>query len=66
MTCLNDELLDPVYLAAVEAVDEAIVNAMFAAEDVPTARPVGSICKAIDQECVIEILERNGRMCEKP
>src|SRR5690625_7739511 len=39
MTCLNDELLDPVYLAAVEAVEEAVLNAMLAAEDTPMARP---------------------------
>lgn len=62
MKCLNDELLDPVYLAAVQAVDEAILNAMFAATDVPTARPKGSVCKAIDANKLIEILKRNGRM----
>jgi L-aminopeptidase/D-esterase-like protein len=37
LTFLNDELLDTVYLAAVEAVDEAVLNAMLAAGDTPTA-----------------------------
>jgi D-aminopeptidase len=59
--CLNDEFLDPVYLAAVEAVDEAVLNAMLAAEDTPTARPAGAICRAIDAERLTEILERHGR-----
>lgn len=62
MKCLNDELLDPVYLAAVEAVDEAILNAMFAATDVPTARPKGTVCKAIDTGRLVEILKQNGRI----
>lgn len=48
MKSLNDERLDAVYLATVEAVEEAVLNAMLAAEDVPTARPPGSICRAID------------------
>ncbi len=30
---VNDEPLDPVYLAAVDSVEEAVVNAMIAAED---------------------------------
>lgn len=49
-TMLNDEWLDPVYLAAVEAVDEAVLNALCAAEDVPLARPATGICRAIDPE----------------
>lgn len=48
VTSLNDELLDPVYSAAIETVEEAVLNAMLAATDVPTARPAGAICKAID------------------
>lgn len=48
MTSLNDERLDPVYMAAVEAVEESVLNAMLAAEDSPTARPAGSICRALN------------------
>ncbi|MCT8997315.1 DmpA family aminopeptidase [Chelativorans intermedius] len=57
MTCLNDELLDSVYLAAVEAVEEAVLNAMLAAEDTPTARPAGSICRAIDATRLLRLVE---------
>ncbi len=63
MKCLNDELLDPVYLAVVEAIDEAILNAMCAATDVPTTRPKGAICKAIDTDQLVRIIKRNGRIC---
>ncbi|AWI85192.1 aminopeptidase [Alloyangia pacifica] len=57
MTCLNDELLDPVYMAAVEAVDEAVLNALCAAEDVPMARPAGGICRALDTDRLMQLLE---------
>ena len=50
MEAINDEYFDPIYLAAVEAVDEAVINAMVAAEDMPTYRPAGKICKAIDTD----------------
>ncbi|RID90769.1 S58 family peptidase [Gemmobacter lutimaris] len=50
VTELNPDHLDPIYLAAVEAVDEAVVNAMVAGEDVPTVKPRGKICRAIGRE----------------
>ena len=56
MTCLNDEHLDPAYLAAVEAVDEAILNALCAAEDVPFARPAQGVCRAIDTKRMLTLL----------
>lgn len=55
MVTVNDELLDPVYLAAVEAVDEAVLNSLCAAQDVFLARPANGICRAIDQEQLIEL-----------
>jgi D-aminopeptidase len=47
---LNIDLIDPVYLAAVEAVEEAVVNALVAAEDAPTFKPPGRVCRAIDAD----------------
>jgi len=52
---LNDEYLDSVYLAGVRAIEEAVLNAMFAAEDTPTTRPKGAICKAIDQQKLLQL-----------
>jgi D-aminopeptidase len=45
---LNMEYLDPLYLAAVEAVEEAVVNALVAGEDAATFKPPGMVCRAID------------------
>lgn len=53
-TYLNPERINPIYQAAVEAVDEAVVNALVAGEDVPFVRPAGEVCRAID----VERLER--------
>jgi L-aminopeptidase/D-esterase-like protein len=49
-TELNGEYIDPVYLAAVEAVEEAVVNALLAGEDVETVKPAGKVCRGIDVE----------------
>ncbi len=45
---INDELFDPIYMAATEAIEEAIVNAMLAAEDMTTLKPQGLVCRALD------------------
>lgn len=47
---LNIELLDNLYLAAVQAIEEAVVNAMVAGEDVATVKPAGEICRALDHD----------------
>ena len=47
-TELNPEHIDPLYLAAVEAVEEAVINAMVAGEDVPTVKPRGRVIPALD------------------
>jgi L-aminopeptidase/D-esterase-like protein len=47
---LNMEYLDPFYLASVEAVEEAVVNALVAGEDVSTFKPPSRVCRAIDTE----------------
>ncbi|MFZ1340767.1 MAG: P1 family peptidase [Paracoccaceae bacterium] len=47
---LNIDGLDPFYLAAVEAVEEAVINAIVAGEDTPTVKPAGKICRGIDHD----------------
>lgn len=49
---LNGDMLDPLYLAAVQAVEEAVVNALVAGEDVATVKPAGYTCYAIDTEAL--------------
>ncbi len=59
---LNAELLDPVYLAAVEAVEEAVVNALVAAETMTTIKPPDRVCRAIDHQALREVMGRHGRL----
>ena len=56
MQCLNDELLDPVYMAAVEAVEEAVLNALCAAKAVAFARPNKGVCVELDTDHLKRLL----------
>lgn len=56
---LNPELLDPVYLAAVEAIEESVVNAMVAGEKVETFKPPGQVCPAIDHDRLSRFFKGN-------
>ncbi len=56
LDCLNDCVLDDVYLAAVEAVEEAVINAMIAAGDMTTLRPAGKVCKAINHQQLMAVM----------
>jgi D-aminopeptidase len=56
------EGLDPLYLATVEAVEEAVLNALCAGEDAPTVKPAGQVCRALDTGHLVEILGRAGRL----
>jgi len=59
---LSDERFDPVYLATVEAVEESVINALLAAEDAPTLRPPGKMCRAINHADLLAVMERYGRL----
>ena len=60
-TILNDEMLDPVFEAGVEAVEEAVVNAMLAAEETPMFRPAGRTVPALRPEALMAVMRRYGR-----
>ena len=62
LEALNDEQLDPVYLAAVEATEEAVINAMLAAEDTPTVKPPGKVVRAIDHAALTEAMRKHARL----
>ena len=55
---VNDEAFDPIYLAAVETTEEAVVNAMLAAEDMTSLRPPDLVCRAIDGARLRALFER--------
>jgi D-aminopeptidase len=61
---ISNEVLDPCYLAAVESVEEAVVNALVAAETMTTVRPKGLTCRAIDHEALCDAMRRYGRLRE--
>jgi L-aminopeptidase/D-esterase-like protein len=56
------EGIDPLYVAAVEAVEEAVLNALCAGEDAPTVKPAGHICRGMDTARLVTLLDRAGRL----
>ncbi|MCY1292011.1 hypothetical protein D9M70_412210 [compost metagenome] len=58
---VNDDLLDPVYLATVDSVEEAVVNAMIAAEDSGGTAHDRFKIQAIRHEPLIEVMRNYGR-----
>ena len=61
---INDDCFDGLYEAAVDSVEEAIINAMIAAQDTPTIKkPAGTICRAMPHDQLVDIMRRYGR-CE--
>jgi D-aminopeptidase len=54
----NDQL-DPLFGATVEAVEEAIINAMIAARDMTGDR--GSFARALPHDALIEVMKQYGR-----
>lgn len=59
---IGDDLCDSVYQAAVEAIEEAVINALLAAETMSTLRPAGQQCAAIDVDALVDILDQHGRL----
>jgi D-aminopeptidase len=58
---LSDAHLDAVYRATVDAIEEAILNALIAAESVPTIKPPGEVLQAIDHAALAAVMRRYGR-----
>ena len=59
---LNDAHCEAVYPHTVEAVEEAILNAMVAARSVPTYKPPGYVLEALDHGRLIEVMGRYRRL----
>jgi D-aminopeptidase len=62
LECLNDAHCDALHEAAVQAVEESVINAMIAAESVPTCKPFGHVLEAIDHAQLLALMRRYGRM----
>jgi L-aminopeptidase/D-esterase-like protein len=61
---LNDDLFDPVYMAVVECVEEAVLNAMLAAEALGGTQYDRYSVPALSGEELVTILRQNGVRCE--
>ncbi|MFN7166125.1 MAG: P1 family peptidase [Pannonibacter sp.] len=59
---VNDDLLDPVYQAAVEGVEEAVLNSMIAACDLGGTEHDIALVKAINHDALVEVMRRYGRV----
>jgi len=57
LTALNDLLIDPLYEAAVQATEEAVVNALVAAEDRVAVKPAGRVVRAIATADLIRLID---------
>jgi L-aminopeptidase/D-esterase-like protein len=57
---LNEAHLDAIYSPTVQAIEEAILNAMVSAESVPTIKPPGQVLRAIDHDELRAIMRRYG------
>jgi D-aminopeptidase len=59
---VDDNCFDRFYEATVEAVEEAIINALVAADDMSTLKlPDDKICRAIPHDQLLEVMRRYGR-----
>jgi D-aminopeptidase len=60
---LRNDDLDPLFLATVQATEEAITNALIAARDMQGTK--GRYAKAIDHQALIDVLKRYGRIAAR-
>jgi D-aminopeptidase len=61
---INDHYFDEIYRAAVQAVEEAVVNAMIAAESMTTVKPAGYTLAAMDHDRLKAIMKQYHRLNE--
>jgi len=62
LECVNDHHFDGIYDAVVQSVEEAIINALVAAETMPIVKPPGRSFLAIDHQRLQALLRRYGRL----
>lgn len=55
---LEDNLMDYLSAAAVQATEEAVINAMLAADDMSCTKPVGYVLKALAADRLLDIMSR--------
>jgi len=61
---INDHYFDDIYRAVVQSIEEAVVNAMIAAESMTTIKPAGYTLAAIDHNKLRAIMKQYHRLNE--
>lgn len=59
---LSDDVFDPVYMAVVDCVEEAVINAMVGAEDMRGTIEGDYLVRAMPTDQLVSIMENYGRM----
>lgn len=59
---INDHYFDDIYNATVQAIEEAIINAMIASEPMTTVKPAGFTVAAIDHNQLKQIMKQHNRL----
>ncbi len=62
LECINDAHSDQIHEAAVQAVEESVLNAMIAAESAATLKPSGHVLEAIDHDALRSVMRQYGRL----
>ncbi|UCD81725.1 MAG: P1 family peptidase, partial [Desulfobacterales bacterium] len=62
LECVNDHFFDAIYAAVVQAIEEAVINAMIAAEPMTTVKPTGYTLEAINHDRLKEIMRQHNRL----
>lgn len=57
LTALDDGAIDPVFEAAVQAIEEAVINAMLAATDRRSVKPAGRTVRAVDHAALLQAMQ---------
>jgi len=61
---INDHYFDDIYGATVQAIEEAVINAMIAAESMTTIKPPGYTVAAIDHTRLKQMMKQFNRLSE--
>ena len=64
MDFINEYHLDPIFEATVHAIEEAIINAMIAAESMTTVKPPGYTIDAIDHDRLQQIMRKHDLLTD--
>jgi L-aminopeptidase/D-esterase-like protein len=59
---INDELIDPIYEAAIQGIEEAIINALVAAADMGGTEWDRFMVRALDHAALGQVLRQYERL----